>query len=533
MNEAEWAACAETKPMLTWLEPRASPRKLRLVAAACARRVWSHLTDPRLRRLVESAERLADGLMSRDEAEVLLDATEALIDEDVDVDRWPPSRSFAGVARVALGSGSAWVGARCAARGVASLTGQEEGPDWLAALHAEEAAQCELVREIFGSPSRPFRFDPIWLAGEGRPARELARDVDHSGRYEDLSMLADALERCGCPDRAAIDHLRGPGVHVRGCWVIDALLGREPAVREGLTTSMAWRECEDLELMLHVLDKEGSMRRRRLFALACCRRIDHLIHDERCRRAIAMASRYAAGVADEDEMEQARAIAEQAWSDAKYNHWVAEAEENFCLTPRQATFGRDLFIANAVVCAVAQDPRRPAGEIDIDRPESYMQAHEWTLSTLRYQIYAGMSDGQKWHSRSIVEAVARVERTEGRALCEVLRDLFGDVLGHTGEEPAWLPVGWMRSGEKSEAWCILPAPLRIDLGAGWMSWRDGSIPGLARAIYEQERFDRLPELADLLVEAGCTEPAILDHLRGPGPHIRGCWALDRLISRPS
>jgi len=38
-------------------------------------------------------------------------------------------------------------------------------------------------------------------------------------------------------------------------------------------------------------------------------------------------------------------------------------------------------------------------------------------------------------------------------------------------------------------------------------------------------------LADALEEAGCAETALLDHLRAPGPHVRGCWALDHILGR--
>ena len=54
---------------------------------------------------------------------------------------------------------------------------------------------------------------------------------------------------------------------------------------------------------------------------------------------------------------------------------------------------------------------------------------------------------------------------------------------------------------------------------------------LAEAIYEERAFDRLAVLADALEEAGCTNPDILGHLRGPGPHVRGCWVLDCLLGK--
>jgi hypothetical protein len=41
-----------------------------------------------------------------------------------------------------------------------------------------------------------------------------------------LDVLADALEEVGCTDREVLDHLHGPGQHIRGCWAVDLCLGR-------------------------------------------------------------------------------------------------------------------------------------------------------------------------------------------------------------------------------------------------------------------------------------------------------------------
>jgi hypothetical protein len=54
---------------------------------------------------------------------------------------------------------------------------------------------------------------------------------------------------------------------------------------------------------------------------------------------------------------------------------------------------------------------------------------------------------------------------------------------------------------------------------------------LAPGIEEEQAFDRLPVLADALEEAGCTDADILSHLRGPGPHVRGCWVVDLLLGK--
>ena len=71
----------------------------------------------------------------------------------------------------------------------------------------------------------------------------------------------------------------------------------------------------------------------------------------------------------------------------------------------------------------------------------------------------------------------------------------------------------------------------------WLAWRDCTVPQLARAAYDR----RLPEgtldpsrlilLADALEDAGCTDAELLGHLRSPGPHVRGCWAVDLVLGK--
>jgi len=54
---------------------------------------------------------------------------------------------------------------------------------------------------------------------------------------------------------------------------------------------------------------------------------------------------------------------------------------------------------------------------------------------------------------------------------------------------------------------------------------------LAEGIDAERAFDRLPILADALQDAGCEDLELLGHCRGPGPHGRGCWAVDRVLGR--
>ena len=53
----------------------------------------------------------------------------------------------------------------------------------------------------------------------------MAREIYQRGSFQDLPILADALEDAGCDDAELLTHCRSQGEHVRGCWIVDAILG--------------------------------------------------------------------------------------------------------------------------------------------------------------------------------------------------------------------------------------------------------------------------------------------------------------------
>jgi len=87
----------------------------------------------------------------------------------------------------------------------------------------ELAAQTELIRCIFGNPFRPVAFDPAWRTDT---AVALARQMYESREFSALPILADALQDAGCDNEDVLNHCREPGTHVRGCWVVDLVLGK-------------------------------------------------------------------------------------------------------------------------------------------------------------------------------------------------------------------------------------------------------------------------------------------------------------------
>ena len=89
---------------------------------------------------------------------------------------------------------------------------------------AEGVAMARLLRDIFGKSFRPATFSPEWRTSA---AVALARGMYESRDFSAMPILADALQDAGCDSADVLDHCRGPGPHVRGCWVVDLVLGKE------------------------------------------------------------------------------------------------------------------------------------------------------------------------------------------------------------------------------------------------------------------------------------------------------------------
>ena len=81
-----------------------------------------------------------------------------------------------------------------------------------------------LARDVFGNQFYRVAFNPGWRTAD---VVGLARAIDHEGVFDRLPFLADALIDAGCADAAVLAHCRSAGPHVRGCWVVDLVLGRE------------------------------------------------------------------------------------------------------------------------------------------------------------------------------------------------------------------------------------------------------------------------------------------------------------------
>ena len=88
----------------------------------------------------------------------------------------------------------------------------------------ERSIYGDLVHCVFGNPFRPAPFSPAWRTDA---TIALARHMYESREFSAMPILADALQDAGCDSADILDHCRGPGPHVRGCWVVDLVLGKE------------------------------------------------------------------------------------------------------------------------------------------------------------------------------------------------------------------------------------------------------------------------------------------------------------------
>ena len=222
MTEAKWLACTDPQKMLEFLRGKVSGRRLRLFAVACCRRTWDLLNDERYRKAVETSERFADGVATRQElrdAHAFIDAICALAADghfdDVVVYYCLTAVCDATAEQPDFASSCCWNAHQAIYRQAEDRSGVAE---------AESGRQCDFLHDIFGNPFRPVTVEPRWRT-PGLVA--LARTIYEGRTFDRMPVLADALEEAGCSDTDILAHCREPGEHVRGCWVLDRLLGRE------------------------------------------------------------------------------------------------------------------------------------------------------------------------------------------------------------------------------------------------------------------------------------------------------------------
>ena len=240
MTEAEWLTCGEIRDpsrlgmrgelkvlpfamgreiekMVQFAGAR-SYRKLRLFAVAACRMVWNSLTDERSRVALNHLEEYADDFskekLRRDAYNTSNDAARA-----ARVGR--PQFATAALAAFAVfrASDPAWYPNLYG--DLVYTLGEDYGMERVAAVRL----LCNQMREIFGNPFREPNFDPAWRTDT---VLSLARHMYEAREFSAMPILADALQDAGCDNDDILSHCRdAQQTHVRGCWVVDLVLGKE------------------------------------------------------------------------------------------------------------------------------------------------------------------------------------------------------------------------------------------------------------------------------------------------------------------
>jgi len=227
MTEAQWCVFGNPQSLLDHLNDAGivTERKRRLLDCACVRRLWHLLLDERGRRAVETAEQYADGLATA--AELRAAHARCIAGAEAQLGHLDAYCILTTAATAAWEQRNCdplkFAAARIAAEGVLG-----KGPlEWrlrCQRYRTERTVQAALLRDIVGNPFRPLANDAVWFTGT---VVALAQTIYAGRAFDRLPILADALEDAGCTKQDILNHCREPGVHVRGCWVVDLILSKD------------------------------------------------------------------------------------------------------------------------------------------------------------------------------------------------------------------------------------------------------------------------------------------------------------------
>jgi hypothetical protein len=209
MIEQKWLTTDDYTEMMRFLGERMSKRKRLLFGCATARLVWHRLRKRCNRQAIEITERHADDLATRKE---MAAAYQNL--------KWEPAM-WSEWHIVALTDGLPYRDPSAEEMARLQTTTEERLP-----LATRTMQWADALRDLVHNPFRPLRFDPAWRTTNDRAVLHLAQTIYDERRWEDLPLLADALEDAGCNESEVLVHCRQPGSHFRGCWLVDLVLGR-------------------------------------------------------------------------------------------------------------------------------------------------------------------------------------------------------------------------------------------------------------------------------------------------------------------
>lgn len=207
MTEQEWMTSTDPITMLWFLQEKTSDRKLRLAACAYCRSVWQFMGKAS-QKAVLLGEQMADAPVNENKRHaVVRTAIEA-------------------VCRFKETAGDFFMAADMAYR--VPCNDGWYAVQWTIGNWSNLTCGVQIVREVFGNPFHgTSTINPSTLSWNDATIPKLAQVIYDDRRFEDMPILADALMDAGCHDQEILNHCRSAGPHAKGCWVLDALLGKE------------------------------------------------------------------------------------------------------------------------------------------------------------------------------------------------------------------------------------------------------------------------------------------------------------------
>ena len=221
MTETEWLAAIDPMPMLKHLGDRTSNRKRRLFCHFCCQMVRDYLDD-RGRASLDIAGEYPDFPACRPQLEAALCIMENVIQDRIGTGNLSVIDAEIAVRNLCRpDEGTACIGTAFLIAN--TLSGINPCDPWDSVERCTSLRQTRAVRCIFGNPFRTAAIDPSWLTSD---VQTLATSIYQERVFDRIPILADALQDAGCDHEDILNHCRQAGEHVRGCWVVDLILGK-------------------------------------------------------------------------------------------------------------------------------------------------------------------------------------------------------------------------------------------------------------------------------------------------------------------
>ncbi|HTU92960.1 MAG TPA: hypothetical protein VMF69_22960 [Gemmataceae bacterium] len=238
MTEKTWLRFKKSLPLLKYLRDKVSDRKMWLFVAAFWRNASKDYSEKMCRLIANLTEKIAYQSIPLVDCQTVFNAIQEELESLVAAQDFESAayirdfRDFLFPGTIECWRATGWrdkaVLHAALLESAALLQESQRGfraARWI--THFDSQSLSGILRDIMGNPFRPASLASSWLTWHSGLIVSMARQIYELRIFDDMLILADALEEAGCTNADILNHCRQPGEHVRGCWVIDLLLGKE------------------------------------------------------------------------------------------------------------------------------------------------------------------------------------------------------------------------------------------------------------------------------------------------------------------